>query len=96
MKKISLPSIIFILLVLGYVLTFLGMIIDKVVIAYGLIGIGLYFSPIALVLLILDRVFNKNYDRNYLNKSIIFSIISIIISALMIMWVNSSMLSGLS
>src|ERR1035437_7048681 len=91
MKKITLPLVIFILFVFGYVVTLVSAFVDMAFFAMGLIGIGLYFGPIALILLILDRIFNKNYDRNYLKKSIIFSIISIIITGIMILWLNNSL-----
>jgi hypothetical protein len=91
MKKITLPFVIFVLFVFGYILTFVSAFVDMAFFATGLIVIGLYFGPVALVLLVLDRILNKNYDRNYLKKSIIFSVISIIITGLMILWLNNSM-----
>jgi hypothetical protein len=91
MKKITLPFVVFVLFVFGYILTFASAFVDMAFFATGLIGIGLYFGPVALVSLILDRILNKNYDRNYLKKSIIFSVISIVITGLMILWLNNSM-----
>lgn len=91
MKKISLPFVIFVLFVLFYAATLISAFIDKAFIVFGLIGIGLYFGPIALILLILDRVFNTNYDGNYFKKSIIFSIVSIIITGVAILLLNNSM-----
>lgn len=90
MKKFSISYIIFVLLVVAYSGSIMGSIfLDKIFIIYGLLGIGLYFGPVALILLGIDRIFNKNYNKNFFKKSLIFVVISILISGVTVMWVNS-------
>lgn len=90
MKRFSISYIIFVLLVVAYSGSIIGSIfLDKIFIIYGLLGIGLYFGPVALILLGIDRIFNKNYNRDFFKKSLIFVVTSILISGVTIMWVNS-------
>jgi hypothetical protein len=92
MKKFSISYIVFVLLVVGYSGSVAGSIfVDRIFIIYGLLGIGLYFGPVALILLGIDRVFNKDYDKGFFKKSLIFVGISMLISGVTIMWVNSSL-----
>lgn len=89
MKK-DFPSIIIIILVIGYIASVASMLLDKAYLLYGLIGIGLYFSPLALISLIIYRFSTSNYDKQSLKTAIFLVLGSILITALTILFINNS------
>lgn len=83
------PNIAFKIFILGYIITLVGSIWEKSFILYGILILG-FIGVFFLLVLILDKYFNKNHDRKYINKSIFISIISILAGVAMFYMANSS------
>ena len=80
-KKLRLSSWIYYISLVFFVLCILGIISELLKYTYPIllyiVYIGAYFSPIALVLLLIDIIFNKECKKRYCILAIIMNLIFI-------------------
>lgn len=96
MKNYSFPSILTGVIVSGYVASIIGAIlIDSVYLFYSLIGIGLYFSPVALISLIIYRLVTEHYDQKSFKRALILVIATMVLAGIVMLLINNSFNIGL-